>query len=97
MTTIRGQRPAVILQPNSAKKGHSGRVRIFHVSNWGGQKNNKTPSFLRLRLAGKKLGIKILKRVTQMELAIQDIACAAPIVQLVVFDDREACLTSVAG
>jgi hypothetical protein len=41
MTTIRAQRPAVSHQPNMVKKGHSGRVSIFCVSNRGGQKITK--------------------------------------------------------
>ena len=51
MTHDDDSRPAASSDPPAklAKKGHSGRVSIFHVSNRGGQKKTKTPSFLRLR------------------------------------------------
>ncbi len=95
MTTIRGQRPAVSLQPNLAKKGLAGRCIIFHVSTIGAEDFTTTaaPGRRPLRGAGKNEGIKISKRGNPMELAIYDTTCAAQNMQLIVFDNRDGHLT----
>ncbi len=90
MTHDDDSRPAARSDPPAkfGKKGHSGRVSIFYVSNRGGQKNNKTPSFLRLRRARKNQQSRRKRRGNRMEFVIRDIAHAAPNMQLVILVDQ---------
>ena len=96
MTTIRGQRPAVNLQPNSAKKGLAGRSNIFHVSTMGGQIITTTANPAAARSRKKSRNQDRKRGGNRMEFVIHDIAHAAPNMQLVILVDQHPRLARVA-